>query len=118
MRTIRTIETGVIFLTLWDDAIEKVEIGKTYKITNSYTNIFRSSLRLNLGKFGELSESDEEITEVNNDNNLSEREYQSRYPSRSGYGRRPSYRRGGYGDQSYGRDKYSRNRRPPYKRRY
>ncbi|MHC1591676.1 MAG: single stranded DNA-binding domain-containing protein, partial [Candidatus Helarchaeales archaeon] len=69
-------ETGSIILTLWDDSIDKVEPDKCYNILNSYTSIFRGNLRLNLGKFGQLEESDEEILEVSLDNNLSEKKYQ------------------------------------------
>ena len=92
-------ETGSILLTLWDDTIDRVEIGKSYTIKNSYTSIFRGSLRLNLGKYGELEDSEEEISEINTENNLSEKVYQS--PRRKFQGRGGG---GGYRGPSGGGD--------------
>ncbi len=71
-------ETGTIMLTLWDDMIDKVELEKSYKITNGYTSLFKNSLRLNIGRYGELSDSEEEVSEVNTENNVSEKEFEQR----------------------------------------
>jgi len=68
-------ETGVIVLTLWDDQIKRFKAGDTIKIKNGYTMLFRGSLRLNTGKSGVIEKAEEEITEVNARNNLSERTY-------------------------------------------
>ncbi|MBU0636093.1 hypothetical protein KKE06_03640 [Candidatus Micrarchaeota archaeon] len=70
-------DSGTVLLTLWDDAIEKIEIGKAYKIANAFTSLFKNSLRLNLGRYGELSDSDENI-EVDESNNVSEKEVEFR----------------------------------------
>ena len=67
-------ETGAILLTLWDEAIDQVEEGKTYAIENAYTSLFKNSLRLNIGRFGKFQESKEKVKEVNKKNNLSEKE--------------------------------------------
>ena len=67
-------ETGCILLTLWDEAIEQVEAGKTYKLENGYTQFFKNSLRLNIGRFGKFEESSDKIEEANRENNLSEKE--------------------------------------------
>jgi replication factor A1 len=69
-------DSGAVLLTLWDDAIQKVEPEKTYKITNGYTSLFKNSLRLNIGRYGQLEETEETI-EVNKENNLSEKEFSS-----------------------------------------
>ncbi|MHA1144026.1 MAG: single-stranded DNA-binding protein [Candidatus Helarchaeota archaeon] len=99
-------ETGSILLTIWDDTIDRITIGNSYVVKNSYTSLFRGSLRLNLGRYGELEDSDEEIETVNTENNLSDKVYES--PRRFQRGPRP----GG----SYGRDR--RDRGPPrYQRR-
>ncbi len=66
--------TGTVILTLWDDKIDAVEEGKSYKLENGYTSLFKSSLRLNVGRYGKLESSDEDI-EVNTDNNVSEKEF-------------------------------------------
>ncbi|HID90869.1 TPA: single-stranded DNA-binding protein [Candidatus Bathyarchaeota archaeon] len=84
-------ETGCVVMTLWEEKIDQVEAGKNYRIENGYTNIFRGSLRLNVGRYGTLKETDEEVAEVNTENNLSKRVYsEERRPFRRGYGR---YRR-------------------------
>ena len=104
-------ETGSVLLTLWDDTIDKVIEGNSYILKNCYTSIFRGSLRLNLGRYGELEDSDEEISPINTENNLSDKEYDSppryqRYP-RS----RPDY---GYNRRGGRSPRYSR--RPPRRR--
>ena len=63
-------DTGTVYLTLWDLAIEKLEIGKVYSFNNLYSSEFKKSLRLNLGRFGEYKEIDQNI-EVNTDNKIS-----------------------------------------------
>ncbi|MHA1798787.1 MAG: hypothetical protein ACTSVY_10125 [Candidatus Helarchaeota archaeon] len=98
-------ETASILLTVWDDTIDRIEIGKSYTIKNSYTSIFRGSLRLNLGKYGELEDSTEEISEINTENNLSDKIYES--PRRGP-------RRGGYSGRSFGQ---SRDYSAGYRRR-
>lgn len=65
-------DTATVLLTLWDDDIEKIEVGKTYDVINGFTSLFKNSLRLNIGRYGEYKESSEEITEVNEEKPLSE----------------------------------------------
>jgi replication factor A1 len=65
--------TGTVLLTLWDDAINSIEVGKVYSVQNSYTSTFRNSLRLNLGRYGKMEAAAQEI-EVKTDNNISEKE--------------------------------------------
>ena len=101
-------DSGTILLTLWDDAIDKVEPGKTYKIANAFTSLFKNTLRLNLGRYGELSET-EETVEVNEENNVSEKEMEfQRRPYGGGYrgggGQGGGMRHGGHHGQ---RDSYS-----------
>ncbi|KPV63505.1 MAG: single-stranded DNA-binding protein [Candidatus Bathyarchaeota archaeon BA1] len=45
-------EAGCIYLSLWDDNIDKVNEGDTISIKNSYVNLFRGSMRLNIGRYG------------------------------------------------------------------
>ncbi len=79
--------TGMITLTLWDDKINMVEEGKTYEIKNGYTNVFKNKMNVNVGRYGELSAVDKDVT-VNKDNDLSEKEYENPYRRRSSYGGR------------------------------
>ncbi len=66
--------TGTVILTLWDDRIDEVEEGKCYKLENGYTSLFKNSLRLNVGRYGKLEPSEEDV-EVKEDNNVSEKEF-------------------------------------------
>ena len=86
-------ETGIVTLPLWNDMIETIEIGKTYKLTNAYTGLFRGNLRLKIGRESEIKERDEELTDINLENDLSEVDH--------GYSRPRHYYQGG-SDRSYG----------------
>ena len=90
-------ETGSIYLTLWDDAIDDIEEEQTLNIKNGYVNLFRGSMRLNLGRYGSYEIVEESpISEVNLDNNLSSKQFeQPRRYERSGFSgrRRPTGRR-------------------------
>jgi replication factor A1 len=47
-------DSGEIKLTLWNEDIEKVSVGKKIKITNGYVNEFQGEKQLTSGKFGKL----------------------------------------------------------------
>lgn len=107
--------TGCILLSLWDDQIGKIAAGDTISIQNGYISVVRNSMRLNIGKYGKMLLSEETITEVNTENNISDKHVeQPARPKRSGgFGRGGgggygsmyssgdrdfgSFRRGGYG---------------------
>jgi replication factor A1 len=108
-------ETGCIYLTLWDDNIEKVNDGDTITVKNGYINLFRGNMRLNIGRYGTLEISEQPLAgEVNTEKNVSTQVYeQPRRPFRGGGGR--DYGRGGYGG---GRGDYGgRDRRGGYRQR-
>ena len=110
-------ETGSILLTLWNDDIDKAETDHNYEITNSYTTVFKGSLRLNLGKYGSIEESDEESpTEINEENNLSSKVYEQKQSYRPRYGGDSSYGGGGRSYRSGGGGRGYSDRRP--RRRY
>jgi len=109
-------ETGCVYLTLWDDNIEKVKEGDTVSVKNGYVNLFRGNIRLNIGKYGTLEISEQAIAgEVNSENNVSSKVYeQERRPFRGGGGGRGFG--GGYGG---GRGYGGRDRRGGFRdRRY
>ncbi|HLN45797.1 MAG TPA: hypothetical protein VK209_08835 [Candidatus Sulfotelmatobacter sp.] len=92
-------ETGSVYLTLWDDNIEKINEGDTIRVENGYVTLFKGNMRLNIGKYGKLDMAKEPLAgEVNTENNVSNKTYeQERRPFRGG--------RGGYGggrDRGYG----------------
>ncbi len=99
-------ETGVVYLTLWDDNIEKVNENDTIRVENGYVTLFKGNMRLNIGKYGKLEPAAAPIEgEVNTTNNVSSKTYeQERRPFRRGgrgFGGRDR-RGGGYGG---GRDR-------------
>src|SRR3989344_5309839 len=47
-------ESGEIKLTLWNDDVDKVNMGDTIKITNGYVSEFNGEKQLTSGKFGKL----------------------------------------------------------------
>ena len=47
-------ETGRIYLTLWDEGIELLEIGDVGEVKNGFIKVIRGELRLNIGKYGKL----------------------------------------------------------------
>jgi len=93
-------ETGVVYLTLWDDNIAKVNEGDSIRVENGYVTLFKGNIRLNIGKYGKLDMAKEPLTvEVNTENNVSSKAYeQERRPFRDG-GRSGGFGggRGGYG---------------------
>lgn len=65
-------ETGTVILSLWDDAIDAVEMDKVYNLKNVYVSTFRNSMRVNTGKYGSM-EASEGTVEANTENNVSEK---------------------------------------------
>jgi replication factor A1 len=92
-------ETGVVYLTLWDDNIEKVNEADTVRIENGYVTLFKGNIRLNIGKYGKLEPAKEPLTvEVNTENNVSSKAYeQERRPFRGGRGGGRGFGGGGGG---------------------
>ncbi len=105
-------ETGSVYLTLWDDNIEKIKEGDTVLVKNGYINLFRGNMRLNIGRYGTMEPSEKTIEgEVNTQNNLSNQTYDMpRRPFRGG-GRRD------FGDRGGRRDYGGRDRRGGYRQR-
>lgn len=80
-------ETGSVYMTLWDEKIDEIEDDSVIKITNGYINLFRGSIRLNLGRYGSYEVLEEApFEDINLDNNLSSKVFEQR--DRYG-GRRP-----------------------------
>jgi len=47
-------ETGEIAFTLWNDDIDKVNVGDRIKIENGYVNEWQGELQLTTGRYGKL----------------------------------------------------------------
>ncbi len=85
-------ETATVILSLWEDQINSVAADDVIMIDNGFTSLVRGHLRLNVGKYGSLTKSEEKIEEVNTKVDISaiEHEREPRYSSMGGGG-------GGYG---------------------
>ncbi len=101
--------TGCIILSLWDDQIGKIAVGDTISIQNGYISVVRNSMRLNIGKYGKMLLSEEPLSEVNTENNVSDRHVEQPERPRSSGGFNRGGGGGGYGamyggggDRSYG----------------
>lgn len=64
-------ETGCIFLKLWDQWIDLVQVGETYRLYNGYVGVFRAQRVLNLSRWGKIEPFQRGI-QINIRNNLSE----------------------------------------------
>ncbi len=98
-------ETGKVILSLWGEQARLAKDGETLYIENGYITLVRGHMRLNVGKYGAISPGTEEVAEVNEELDMSEKEYENRY-RRYGNGGGGSYNRGGYGgnrSRGYGR---------------
>ena len=89
--------SGTVQVPLWDDTIDIVEEGSTYNLTNGYTGLFRGNLRLNVGRYGKLDQSEEGIEEVNMEVDMSAEEHEDDRPRRSYGGGGGGRGGGGYG---------------------
>ena len=98
-------ETGCIYLTLWDNNIEKVKEGDTVNVKNGYINLFRGNMRLNVGRYGTLEIAEKAIAgEVNTEKNVSNQVYEEprrSFGGRRDFGGRDRERRGGFRQRRY-----------------
>lgn len=81
--------TASVILTAWDDDIEYLEIDKYYSLTNGYVNLYRDSMRLARGKYGEFSEEEDADFEPTLEPNRSDEQHERRQ-RRPRYQNRPS----------------------------
>ena len=70
-------ETGVVYLTLWDDNITKVNEGDTIRVENGYVTLFKGNMRLNIVNMVNSSPLKHHFSgEVNTENNVSSKTYE------------------------------------------
>ena len=91
--------SGKVTIPLWDATIDEVEDEKTYRLENGYTTLFQGHLRLNIGRYGKLNPAEEEITEINDEVDMSEEEHERRPRYGGGGGRDRRGGGGGYRDR-------------------
>lgn len=114
-------ETGTVILTLWEDQIRSVQRDDVVHVDNGFVSLVRGHIRLNVGKYGTISKSEQDISEVSQSLDVSAQEYQQeRRFDRGGGG----YRSGGERQFSFGGDDRdnsrdrSKDRRDRPRRRY
>jgi ssDNA-binding replication factor A large subunit len=105
-------ETGTVTFPLWNDSIDRIEVGKTYRLENGYTGLFRGRLQLKMGRHSTIDEVESEITDINSDVDMSAKDHRG---PRNRHYYQPRSSGGGYGGHRYSRnrrdDRYSRRDR-------
>jgi replication factor A1 len=65
-------DTGSVYLTLFDQAIDDIDEDSVIRISNGYVRVYSGSIRLNIGRYGSYEKLDKApFAEVNLENNLS-----------------------------------------------
>lgn len=67
-------ETGAILLTVWDEAIERIEEDQVIELDKAYVSEYEGKIRLNIGRYGSFKILESaSFDDVNLENNLSEK---------------------------------------------
>ncbi len=111
-------DSAVITLSLWNEQIGTIAKDEIILVDNGYVSLVRGHMRLNVGRYGNLSKSTDAVAEVNSGLDMSQQEFESERRSFGGGGYRD---RGGYGGggRNYGGGSGgggSRERSDSYKR--
>jgi replication factor A1 len=93
-------ETATITLSLWNEQIGSIQKDDNILVDNGYVSLVRGHMRLNVGRYGNLTKSNDAIGDVNQSLDMSQQEFESERRSfGGGYRDRGG---GGYGGQRYG----------------
>ncbi|HTW40089.1 MAG TPA: single-stranded DNA-binding protein [Thermoplasmata archaeon] len=92
-------DTAVITLSLWNEQIGTIAKDEVILVDNGYVSLVRGHMRLNVGRYGNLSKSTESVGDVNTTLDMSQQEFESERRSFGGGGYRD---RGGGGGGGYG----------------
>ncbi|HTT35222.1 MAG TPA: single-stranded DNA-binding protein [Thermoplasmata archaeon] len=93
-------DTALITLSLWNEQIGTIAKDDIILVDNGYVSLVRGHMRLNVGRYGNLTKSDQPIGEVNQSLDMSQQEFESERRSFGGGGYRD--RGGGGGGGGYG----------------
>jgi replication factor A1 len=117
-------DTATITLSLWNEQIGTIQKDEVVLVDNGYVSLVRGHMRLNVGRYGNLSKSTEAMGEVNQSLDMSQQEFESErrsfgggggYRDRGGYGGGGRYGSGGGGSGGSGGGQ-GRERSDSYKR--
>jgi replication factor A1 len=86
-------DTATIILSLWNEQIGQIAKDEVILVDNGYVSLVRGHMRLNVGRYGNLSKSTEAIAEINQSLDMSQQEFESE---------RRSFGGGGYRDRGGG----------------
>jgi replication factor A1 len=93
-------DTATIILSLWNEQIGAIQKDEVILVDNGYVSLVRGHMRLNVGRYGNLSKSADSVGEINQSLDMSQQEFESERRSFGGGGYRD--RGGGYGGGRYG----------------
>ncbi len=89
-------DTATIILSLWNEQIGSIQKDEIILVDNGYVSLVRGHMRLNVGRYGNLSKSTDAIGDVNTSLDMSQQEFESERRSFGG-GYRDRGGGGGYG---------------------
>ena len=92
-------DTAVITLSLWNEQIGSISKEDVILVDNGYVSLVRGHMRLNVGRYGNLTKSTDPVGDVNQSLDMSQQEFES---ERRSFGGGYRDRGGGYGGQRYG----------------
>lgn len=69
-------DTATIILSLWNEQIGTIAPEDIIKVENGYISLVRGRMRLNVGRYGKLTKTEESISEINTSVNMSDKEYE------------------------------------------
>jgi len=95
-------DTATIILSLWNEQIGSITKDEVVLVDNGYVSLVRGHMRLNVGRYGNLSKSTEAMAEINQSLDMSQQEFESERRSFGGGGYRDRGGGGGYGGGRYG----------------
>lgn len=112
-------DTGSIVMSLWDDQIGTIAKEDTLAVKNGYVSLVRGHMRLNVGKYGQLSKAEKTLDATATEPNMSEKEYEQerrRYGGGGGgdRGGRPRGGGGGGRPRDFGGGRDRDDDRPSY----
>jgi len=84
-------ETGTIIMSLWNEQADMIDEGETIYVDNGYISLVRGHMRLNVGKYGSIKKSEEELGEINEELDMSAEEHERQYNRRYNNYKKRSY---------------------------
>lgn len=69
-------ETATVILSLWQEQIGTVAKDDVISVDNGYITLVKGKMRLNVGKYGNLTKSQESVENVNIELDMSAKEYE------------------------------------------